>query len=150
VAFSLDTGRVFLNVRGRQPEGCVAPEDAPRLRDEIAAGLEKLEIRVPWSAQPFRPIARVFRREEIYRGPFTALAGDLILHPADGYELKSSFHHPALSGLRNFTGMHTFDRATLFLRGRRWPERTPRIIDLAPTILRLMQLPVPDELEGLA
>jgi len=33
-------GRVFLNVRGRQPEGKVAPADMDRVREEIAHGLE--------------------------------------------------------------------------------------------------------------
>jgi hypothetical protein len=74
----------------------------------------------------------------------------IILHPVDGYELKSSFHHPALSGLRNFTGMHTYDRASLFIRSRKWPEPTPRIVDLAPFILRLMDLPVPNDLDSVA
>jgi len=33
-------GRVHLNLRGRDPEGCVAPEDAPALLAALRAGLE--------------------------------------------------------------------------------------------------------------
>lgn len=35
-------GRLFLNVEGREPEGCVAPEAAESLLDELIAGLEAL------------------------------------------------------------------------------------------------------------
>jgi bisphosphoglycerate-independent phosphoglycerate mutase (AlkP superfamily) len=38
----------------------------------------------------------------------------------------------------------------LYVRGRKWPRGTPRIIDLAPTILHLLGAPVPPELEGRA
>ena len=50
--FPLDPGRIFLNIRGRQADGCVEPGDAAKLRDEIAAGLAEMRIRVPWSAEP--------------------------------------------------------------------------------------------------
>jgi predicted AlkP superfamily phosphohydrolase/phosphomutase len=36
-------GRVWVNVRGRQPQGVVDPEDFPRLREELAAGLTAIE-----------------------------------------------------------------------------------------------------------
>ena len=35
-------GRVFINVAGREPEGCVQPEAADALLDELIAGLEAL------------------------------------------------------------------------------------------------------------
>ena len=34
------SGRIFLNLQGREPEGTVAPEEAPALLDEIARALE--------------------------------------------------------------------------------------------------------------
>lgn len=149
-AFSLDPGRIFLNVRGRQPDGCVDPSDAQELRDEIAAALGELRVRVPWQAEPISPFERIMRREEIYSGPWSHLAADLVLHSRDGFEMKGKFNHPALAQLGTLNGMHTFGDAMLFARGRQWPAGTPRIIDLAPTILSLLGLPVPPELEGRA
>lgn len=35
-------GRLFINIAGREPEGCVAPEEAEALLDELIAGLEAL------------------------------------------------------------------------------------------------------------
>ena len=88
------------------------------------------------------------RREEIYAGPWAHLAADLVLHTRDGFEMKGKFNHPALSQLGTLNGMHTFGDAMLYIRGRQWPAGTPRIIDLAPTILHLLGLPIPNELEG--
>ena len=147
-AFALDPGRIFINVRGRQPSGCVAPDDVEKLREEIAAGLAEARIRVPWQGEAISPFERIMRREEIYSGPWAHLAADLVLHSRDGFEMKGKFNHPSLSQLGNLNGMHTFGDAMLYVRGRRWPETTPRIIDLAPTILRLLNVPIPAGLEG--
>jgi len=148
-AFSLDPGRIFLNVRGRQADGCVDPCDAVKLREENADGLAQMRVRVPWSAEPISPFEKIFRREEIYRGPWTHLAADLVLHSRDGFEMKGKFNHPALSQLGTLTGMHTFGDAMLYVRGRKWPgEKAARIIDLPATILSLLGVPVPPEFEG--
>jgi predicted AlkP superfamily phosphohydrolase/phosphomutase len=149
-AFSLDPGRIFLNIRGRQPNGCVDPADAAKLRDEITAGLAAMRIRVPWQAEPVSPFEKIMLRDEIYCGPWTHLAADIVLHARNGIEMKGKFNHPALSQLLSLNGMHTFGDAMLYVRGRKWPGETPRIIDLAPTLLSLMGLPVPAELEGRA
>ncbi len=149
-AFAIDPGRIFLNVRGRQPAGCVEPCDAPALRDEIADGLAAMRVRVPWQAEAICPFEKIMRREEIYAGPWAHLAADLVLHTRDGFEMKGKFNHPALSQLNTLNGMHTFGDAMLYVRGRKWPAETPRIIDLAPTILSLLGVPVPPEMEGRA
>ncbi len=147
-AFSLDPGRIFLNVRGRQANGCVDPRDADRLRNEIAEGLASMRVQVPWSAEKICPLEKIMRREEIYRGPWAHLAGDLVLHSRDGFEMKGKFNHPSAAQLGHLNGMHTFGDAMLYVRGRKFPEGTPAIIDLAPTIMKLLDLPVPEEMEG--
>ena len=149
-AFSLDPGRIFLNIRGRQSDGCVEPGDAAKLRDEIAAGLAEMRVRVPWSAEPISPFEKIMRREEIYHGPFAHLAADLVLHSRDGIDMKGKFNHPSLTQLGSLTGMHTFGDAMLYVRGRKWPVGTPQIIDLPATILSLLGVPVPPEMEGRA
>lgn len=147
-AFSLDPGRIYLNIRGRQPEGCVEPGDAARLREEIATGLAELRIRVPWQAAPICPFTRILRCEEVYSGPWVCLAPDLVLCARDGIEMKGKFNSPGIAQLGHLTGMHTFGDAALYVRGRKWPQGTPRMVDMAPTILNLMRLPVPEDLEG--
>jgi predicted AlkP superfamily phosphohydrolase/phosphomutase len=118
-AFALDPGRIFLNVRGRQADGCVDPKDVPKVREEIAMGLRELTLKVPWSKIPVAPITHVFRREEVYDGPWAHLAADLVLHSANGFDMKGKFNHPALSQMGNLTGMHTFEDAMLYVRDRK-------------------------------
>ncbi len=147
-AFSLDPGRIFINVRGRQPNGCVEPEEVPKLCDEIATGLRELKIKVPWSDKPFAPITHVFRREEIYEGPFAHLAADLVLHTADGFEMKGKLNSPVLNSQSHLTGMHTFGDAMLYIRGRKIKPETPRMVDVPATLLHLLGLPIPVAMEG--
>lgn len=147
-AFALDPGRIFLNLKGRQANGCVEVRDATKVLDEIATGVKQMSIKAPWSPNPFQPIEQAFRREEIYRGPWTQLAADLILHSADGYDMKGKFNHPVNSDIGNFTGMHTFGDAMLYIRGAKWKKQRPEMLDVAPTLLHLLGLPVPEVFEG--
>jgi predicted AlkP superfamily phosphohydrolase/phosphomutase len=149
-AYCLDPGRIYLNIRGRQPNGCVDPTDAPRLLDELSAGLRELTIKVPWSSAPIHPVASVFRSSEIYDGPWAVHAPDLILHTTDGFEMRGRFNTPHLSSLGDLTGMHTFEDAMLFIRNRRWNTASPRMADLLPTILALLGVEAPVHLDGSA
>ena len=70
-------GRVFLNVRGREPEGTVAPEEFERVRDELA---ERLEA-IPGAGR--RPLGtRVYRPEEVYE-EVNGVAPDLLVYFGD-------------------------------------------------------------------
>ncbi len=106
-AFALDPGRVHINMRGRFSQGCVDPEDAPALRQELAERLGQL-------AYEGRPvIARVFTREEAFHGPRIALAADLVLISRDGFDLKGTTREQEVFGASRFQGMHTWDDAFL-------------------------------------
>ncbi len=59
--------RVFLNIEGREPQGCVKPEDAPALREALRAGLRQVAGRDGSAWQN-----RVEAPEDLYR----AVRGD--------------------------------------------------------------------------
>ncbi len=147
-AFSLDPGRIFINLKGRQAHGCVEPADYHALREEIAAGIAQWEISVPWSPTPFRPITHVFRREEIYQGPYLRYAADLVLHTVDGFDMKGKFNHPGPSQQSSLTGMHTYGDATLWVRGKKIKVDQPKMVDVPATLLHLLGVPVPPHFEG--
>jgi predicted AlkP superfamily phosphohydrolase/phosphomutase len=70
-------GRVFLNARGREPEGRIAPGEFERVRDEIAVGLGAIPD--PTGA----PLpTRVHRPEELYRD-VRGVAPDLLVYFGD-------------------------------------------------------------------
>jgi predicted AlkP superfamily phosphohydrolase/phosphomutase len=74
---------VSIALRGREPDGRVAPEDYERVRDEVAASL--LEFTDPETGA--RPIRAVRRKEEVLDGPYLDRAPDLLLEAAPLYSL---------------------------------------------------------------
>jgi len=152
---------VWLNLRGREPEGVVDPAAYRATRGRVAAAL------VGWCDEAGRPVVeRVWRREELYAGPFVGRAPDLVLELAlvDGYSpscLRSVGPGPALRRLapaehgggkgRGMNGAHRRD-GLFILAGagvRRAGELGPAdIVDVAPTVLALAGEPVPAGLDG--
>ena len=148
------SGGVWLNVRGRQPEGCVEPgADYETVREEIRRGLAALE-------ENGRPVfARVARREDVYQGPMVELAPDLCLYAAPGHGLMFNGLRPELRARGvfapfveyGFTGAH--EPAGIFVvagtgvaaLGRR--DAAP-IEALAPTVLCLLGVPFPDGMDA--
>lgn len=74
---------VWLNMRGRRREGFVQPSDRRALCREVAQALRAL--RDPWTHKPV--VDEVWRREEIFEGPYVDRAPDLLLklHLDEGY-----------------------------------------------------------------
>lgn len=147
LAYSLVPGRVFINLKGREAMGQVEPDgEYETIRKEIREGL--LTLTDPDTGEKI--IDRVWLRDEIYDGPFFPQAADLIAIPHDGYDLKGNLNQLALTFLGDLVGMHTYDDASLFIKNR---EIVPKdnqlgITDLFPTLVSMMNLPVPEGIDG--
>jgi predicted AlkP superfamily phosphohydrolase/phosphomutase len=146
VAYSLDPGRVFIRLRGREKEGCVAPgSEYQALREEIASAA--LQLVDQESGAPI--FQAVFRREELYHGPYLEQAADLILAPYDGYDPKGTLYKETLTYKGDeLVGMHTYDDAMLYVSGRALAPRRFSVLSVMPTILDLMGVPHPPDLDG--
>lgn len=142
---------IHVNLRGREPQGTVAPgEEYESVRDAIISRL--LELRDPWDGE--RVIERVYKREEIYHGPFLEEAPDL--HPVPrgfSYHARGDVRGKQViaRALHRAPSLHD-QEGILILSG---PGVRPgqaidgaRLLDLAPTILHVMGLPVPDDMDG--
>jgi len=87
---------IWLNLRGREPEGIVEPRDYQATRARV------IDTFRAWRDEHGRPVvARVWRREELYTGPYVERAPDILLELADvdGYSpscLRSPGPGPAL------------------------------------------------------
>ncbi len=143
-AYSLIPGRVFLNLEGREQKGTVPKSAAEALKNELASAL--LEMADPDDGSPI--IAKVVRREELYSGPYFEEAADLIAIPYDGYDLKANVRQPRFTNKTELVGMHTFHDAALFIKDHRILKNEFGIIDVAPTILKMMESEADVELEG--
>jgi len=136
---------------GQGPIYLLLPPDHPDyepLREEIAAKLTAL--RNPRTGQPV--VARVFRREEVYRGPFFSQAPDLIFEQGPGIHTSGGVGHPHVFAAPEKWAADNVVEGLFLAWGPDFALRGPvegtRILDLAPTILHLMGLPVPDDVDG--
>ncbi|HEY63970.1 MAG TPA: hypothetical protein G4O02_05310, partial [Caldilineae bacterium] len=143
-AYCPDEASLYLNLQGRDPEGVVQPgEEAECLLTEIEEGLR--HIPDPATGRPV-PV-RLFRKEEIYNGPFLQDAPDLIV-VMDNYQTEvmaelgfGDLFNP--NPIRS--GTHTPEG--LFIA---WGPGIPAgkqmdagLMDIAPTVLHLLGVPVP-------
>ncbi|MBI5788564.1 MAG: alkaline phosphatase family protein [Candidatus Schekmanbacteria bacterium] len=142
--------RIFLNVKGREPQGAVAPEDYENVRNKLIAELEAL------GDDKGHPIGtRVYKPEEIYRTcngvppDLIALFGNLYWRSVGSVGLNT---------------IHTFDNDTgpddanhaqhgIFVMntndmGQKGCRENLQIMDVAPTILHLLGITPPDDMHG--
>jgi len=131
------------------------PADSPayeETRGVLARGLKELVD----PATETRVVAEVYRREELYEGPYVGRAPDLVFVLDPSYVgdrsllAESPFGALAAAG-RQWTGTHRLEG--IFLT--QGPPIQPggraacaQIQDLAPTILYLLGLPVPEVMDG--
>lgn len=151
-SFGRHLGSIYVNLKGREPQGIVEPgAEYEAVRDEI----ERLaqEFRDPKTGRKL--IGQVLRREEIYTGPYLPRAPDLILRPAEPsdifFGLADFGHRETVSMVYRYSGMHR-DDGMLIMNG---PGVRPggeiegaAIVDIAPTVLHTMELPIPSDMDG--
>ncbi len=151
-SFGRHLGSIYINLKGREPQGIVAPgAEYEAVRDEI----ERLayEFRDPRTGRLL--IGQVLRREEIYTGPYLERAPDLILRPREPsdifFGLADFGHRRTVATVYRYSGMHR-DYGLLILNGpgvRPGAQLEGAVIqDIAPTVLHTMGLPVPTDMDG--
>ena len=145
LAYSLDPGRIFINLKGREKEGRVAPgAEYERLRDELIQAAEALTD--PASGE--RLLLKAYRREEIYRGPYLDRAADIILAPANGYDPKGALAKETFTYKdKMMVGMHTYNDAMLYIGGHTLPPQEVDIRAVMPTILHLLDVSAAADLD---
>jgi predicted AlkP superfamily phosphohydrolase/phosphomutase len=144
-------GQIFVNQKGRQPQGCVAPEDVRPYLDDLKAAL--LEIPNPETGEPL--VERVLERDELYDGPFAHLAPDLTVVPRDWRFRTIGLHdfttNKVISPAFGPTGDHRMDGVLIAAGPPFRPGALPEgatLLDVAPTVLHLLGVPVPGDMDG--
>jgi predicted AlkP superfamily phosphohydrolase/phosphomutase len=150
-AFIMDPARIYVNVKGKYPMGTVDPGDRRAVADEVA-DLLKERLVDPETGEQM--VGAIHRRDDIYSGPHVERGPDIVLEPKWGYDFKGAVNKEDLTGRTALCGMHTYEDAHLYVRGRKLagqgsgPEGAPAIQDVVPTMLALMGLQVPGEMTG--
>jgi len=149
-AFVLDPGRVYVHRAGRFPLGTVGPGEAEDVLGRITEGFLALRDESPCGPADGHPVPRVFARDELYRGPHVDQAPDLVLHFSDGYDPKGALAKTEVFGRSVLTGMHTYADSLFYVNRPGVPTDALDIVDLAPTILGLLGVEAPADMDGRA
>jgi predicted AlkP superfamily phosphohydrolase/phosphomutase len=148
--FVLDPGRIYVHRQGRFPLGTVGSAEAVELLARVRDGLLALSDDSPGAPAGGRPVPQVFTRDELYHGPELDRAPDMVLHFADGYDPKGTLAKTEIFGRSALTGMHTYADSLFYMNRPGVPTDGLEIIDLAPTILALLGVEPPADMDGRA
>lgn len=156
-AYALGYGDIYVNLKGREPEGIVAPgAEYEMLINDIAV---KLEALVSPNGEPI--VEHVYHGGALYHGDHARQGPDLTVVLRDHRFHCVARHTDAdlvfedpnrwLFDARPLTGGHRPDGIMMLSGEVIRPDtilQDARIFDLAPTILTALGLPVPAEMDG--
>ena len=147
--FAMDHG-IYVNLKGREPRGTVQPGDEyTKARDELRGAMLRL-----CDNRTGRPVFEsVSLREELYRGPYVDQAPDLVYEMTPGYKAVKTPSAEFLIEDVSTLGHGFHDREGVLLVAGCGPKTEARvvgakIIDVAPTILHLLGVAVPEYMDG--
>lgn len=133
-------GAIRLNLAGREPQGIVAPEDAERVLEELAAR---------WTATGPGP-TQTFRGLDLYPGPYRDVVPDLIVESDPRVRLLAKDRH-RVALRQNGSPDHALD-GILVGAGPQFRAVTERgrasVVDVTPTVLNLLGLPTYEDMDG--
>jgi predicted AlkP superfamily phosphohydrolase/phosphomutase len=153
-AYALGLAGIFLNVKGREGEGIVEPdEEAQTLKKELISRLGGLRD----EERDEMGIREVFDTPGLYQGPYVREAPDLLVGYNHGYRASWDCATGVVSGpvfddnTKAWSGDHTVDPrlvpGVLFCNHAIDAE-DPGLIDMAPTVLRLFGHEPPPHMDG--
>jgi len=158
-AISYGYGDIWLNIKGREPKGIINPgEEYETTRNQIIECLKKITI------EGKKPIKDIRKREELWWGLYLNEAPDLTIIFNIGYQaarrpeitsknkLKRYVNDsPRWSGGHDGTHDPTDVPGIIGILGLGIPagkEIKAHLWDIAPTILNLMNIPIPADMDG--
>lgn len=143
-------GSVNINLKGREGQGVVDSNSYSKLREEIIKNLKALCE----ETSDFK--IEVFKREELYHGEQLGRAPDIIYTINDFQCVSRSsfssgriFQPGSMGGA--YSGTHRLE-GIFVAKGPQIKEsysfEGAEIVDIAPTILHILGLPVPEDMNG--
>jgi len=153
-AYALGLNGLYINLKGREPNGIVQPGAE---RDGLAETLIFELEQVRDSENDMQVILNVFDTQKVYTGPYKKIAPDLIIGYNRGY--RSAWENALVSFPRQlikdntnaWSGDHCMSPKVvpgIFLSNKRTRIINPRLQDLAPSILAEFGLPIPEDMIG--
>jgi predicted AlkP superfamily phosphohydrolase/phosphomutase len=153
-AYALGLGGLYINQKGREANGIVAAgEETRALKAELKRKLDGLRDEAAGDIA----ITEAHDRDRVYSGPYAGNAPDLII----GYNQGFRASWDSVTGkvdstvfednTKAWSGDHCIDPRHVpgvFFFSHKIEAKAPSIMDVAPTVLTLFGLPVPEHMEG--
>jgi predicted AlkP superfamily phosphohydrolase/phosphomutase len=154
-AYALALGQIYVNQAGREKLGIVAKgAETEALKKELTERFGAL--RDPDTGE--RIVRKVYSREELYRGPYFNEAPDLVVGFEEGYRVS---WQTSLGGIppeiiepneRRWSADHcSVDPSQVegvFFSSRPVDSASPRIEDVAPSVLAKLGIAPPGDMDG--
>jgi len=143
-----------LNIKGRERHGVVKNgKEAEALKDEIKEKLMK--VTDPQTGIP--AAQKAWKREELYKGPYTQNAPDILVGYSVGCRVswESSVNYVGeelfSDNERFWSGDHAFTRDEvpgIFFCNRKVDVADPSLMDISPTVLSVFGITPPAFIDG--
>ena len=143
------SGGIFVNLEGKCREGIVKEREYDSLLSFISRGLEGLR-----DDSGFQPITKVYRKTEIYQGECLDKMPDLIPRNSNACHFVFDFNdRKVISDAYSYVSGNHHREGIFAIKGPgikkgKNIENVLGIADIAPTIYHLMDIPVPNQIDG--
>lgn len=145
-------GGVYINLKDREPVGIVnRGAEYENLREAIINSL--IDFKDPKDGK--HVVEKAYRKEEIYSGPLLEKMPDIVLTPARGYVAFGEYDfatNRTLTQAKGISSRHEMEgilimTGPMFKKDAKLPTEA-NMVDLAPTILYLLGVPISTNMDG--
>ncbi|MGH9975303.1 MAG: hypothetical protein ACRD8Z_05635, partial [Nitrososphaeraceae archaeon] len=150
-AFALfGIGQIFLNRVGPFPNGIVSESNYMGITWEITEELKRLK-----DENHDNIVQSIYRKDDLFNGPNLENGPDIIFYTVPKYLPMGTFsfgatdllsHSLSVSGTHQMHGMIVLRQPEFRTGEKRIKDAS--LVDIVPTILHLMQVPAPSDLDG--
>ncbi len=143
-------GQIFINLKGREPQGCVEEEDYENLINEIQTGLSQITGDDGAALE-----TKFFRKKQDFIGKNNQHAPDLMVYFDDlHYGCNNAFiHNETMWNIETLKGKDDagHSRQGIFIMNKSKQKGDfgeIDILDVAPTILKKLGVKIPEDFKG--
>lgn len=137
------SGNIVINLKGREPEGIVNTDKYESLKNSIIDKLK--QVKDPDTGDLI--IEKVLKKEEVYSGRHVDSAPDIIVLMKE-YNMIGGSHNDALFLAPREKSIPVEDG--IIMSNMKLNLKDASIIDIMPTLLKILDIKITDEVEGKA